>query len=59
VREGVLFAYAFLGGRRASLITEQYAYLCEGVNPQWFTTSKIEPVVGSAPTNSTVKVRRL
>jgi thiosulfate reductase/polysulfide reductase chain A len=59
VREGVLFAYAFLGGRRSSLITEQFAFLREGVNPQWFTTGKIEPVVGSAPTNSTVRVRRL
>jgi thiosulfate reductase/polysulfide reductase chain A len=59
VREGVLFAYAFLGGRGSSLITEQFAYLREGVNPQWFATGKIEPVVDSAPTNSTVRVRRL
>ncbi|MEM4650428.1 MAG: molybdopterin-dependent oxidoreductase [Pyrobaculum sp.] len=59
VREGVLFTYAFLGGRRSSLITEQFAFLREGVNPEWFTTGKIEPVVGSAPTNSTVRVRRL
>jgi len=59
VREGVLFVYAFLGGRRSSLITEQFAFLREGVNPEWFTTGKIEPVVGSAPTNSTVRVRRL
>jgi anaerobic selenocysteine-containing dehydrogenase len=59
VREGVLFAYAFLGGRRSSLITEQFAYLREGVNPAWFATGKIEPVVGAAPTNSTVRVRRL
>jgi len=59
VREGVLFTYAFLGGRRSLLITEQFAYLREGVNPEWFTTGKIELVVGSAPTNSTVRVRRL
>jgi thiosulfate reductase/polysulfide reductase chain A len=59
VQVGVLFAYAFLGGRKSSLITEQFAYLREGVNPQWFATGKIEPVVGSAPTNSTVRVRRL
>jgi thiosulfate reductase/polysulfide reductase chain A len=59
VRDGVLFTYAFLGERRSSLITEQFAYLREGVNPQWFTTGKIEPVVDSAPTNSTVRVRRL
>lgn len=59
VREGVLFTYAFLGGRRSSLITEQFAYLREGVNPAWFATGKIEPVVGAAPTNSTVRVRRL
>ncbi len=59
VREGVLFTYPFLGGRRSSLITQQFAFLREGVNPQWFTTGKIEPVVGSAPTNSTVRVRRL
>jgi anaerobic selenocysteine-containing dehydrogenase len=59
VQEGVLFTYPFLGGRRSSLITQQFAYLREGVNPQWFTTGMIEPVVGSAPTNSTVRVRRL
>jgi anaerobic selenocysteine-containing dehydrogenase len=59
VREGVLFTYAFLGGRRSLLITEQFAYLREGVNPAWFATGKIELVVGSAPTNSTVRVRRL
>ena len=59
VREGVLFTYAFLGGRKSLLITEQFSFLREGVNPQWFATGKIEPVVGSAPTNSTVRVRRL
>jgi len=59
VREGVLFTYAFLGGRRSSFITKEFEFLREGVNPQWFATGKIEPVVGSAPTNSTVRVRRL
>jgi Anaerobic dehydrogenases, typically selenocysteine-containing len=59
VREGVLFTYAFLGGRKSLLITEQFSFLREGVNPQWFATGKIEPVVGSVPTNSTVRVRRL
>ncbi|AET34038.1 molybdopterin-containing oxidoreductase family protein [Pyrobaculum ferrireducens] len=59
VREGVLFTYAFLGGRRSSFITKEFEFLREGVNPQWFATGKIEPVVGSAPTNSTVRVRKL
>ncbi len=38
VREGVLFTYPLLGGRRSSLITQQFAFLREGMNPQWSTT---------------------
>lgn len=59
VREGVLFTYSFIGGRRSGSINGDFAWLREGVNPQWFATGKIEPVVGSAPTNATVRVRRL
>ncbi|ABL87344.1 molybdopterin oxidoreductase [Pyrobaculum islandicum DSM 4184] len=59
VREGVLFTYSFIGGRRSGFINGDFAWLREGVNPQWFATGKIEPVVGSAPTNATVRVRRL
>lgn len=59
VKPGVLFTYAFVGGRTSKLISGEYQFLKEGINPQWFTTGKVEPVVGSAPTNSSVRVRRL
>lgn len=59
VKDGVLFTCAQIGGRKSSLITDQFAFLRAGVNPEWLATGKIEPVVGSAPTDSTVRVRRV
>ncbi len=59
VKPGVLYTYSFAGGRQSKLISGEYEFLREGVNPQWFATGKVEPVVGSAPTNSSVRVRRL
>jgi anaerobic selenocysteine-containing dehydrogenase len=57
IRQGVLFAYGFAGGHVSNLIKEPYNFIKEGVNPQWFTTGYIEPVIGVAATNSVVRVR--
>lgn len=59
VREGVLFVYNRVGGRFSKLISGQYEVLKEGVNPNMFTLSWLEPLNGSTGLNSTVRVRRV
>jgi anaerobic selenocysteine-containing dehydrogenase len=59
VREGVLFVYNRAGGRFSRLITGQYEVLKEGINPNMFTLSWLEPLNGSPSLNSTVRVRRV
>ena len=59
VREGVLFVYNRAGGRFSKLITGQYEVLREGINPNMFTLSWLEPLNGSTGLNSTVRVRRV
>ncbi|MGC9118246.1 MAG: molybdopterin-dependent oxidoreductase [Thermoproteus sp.] len=57
VRPGVLFAYAFAGGHTSALVDGRYDFLRTGVNPQWFTKGYVAPVIGTAGTNSVVRVR--
>lgn len=57
VRPGVLFAYAFAGGHASALVGGDYQFLRDGVNPQWFTKGYVAPVIGTAGTNSSVRVR--
>ncbi|ABL78519.1 molybdopterin-containing oxidoreductase family protein [Thermofilum pendens] len=59
VREGVLFVYSRAGGRFSRLITGEYEVMKEGINPNMFTLSWLEPLNGSTGLNSTVKVRRV
>ncbi|MEM0257808.1 MAG: molybdopterin dinucleotide binding domain-containing protein, partial [Thermofilum sp.] len=59
VREGVLYVYNRAGGRFSKLITGQYEVLKDGINPNMFTLSWLEPLNGSTGLNSTVKVRRV
>jgi anaerobic selenocysteine-containing dehydrogenase len=59
VREGVLFVYNRAGGRFSRFITGQYEVLKEGINPNMFTLSWLEPLNGSPSLNSTVRVRRV
>jgi anaerobic selenocysteine-containing dehydrogenase len=59
VREGVLFVYNRVGGRFSKLISGQYQVLREGINPNMFTLSWLEPLNGSTGLNSTVRVRRV
>ena len=59
VREGVLFVYNRAGGRFSKLITGQYEVLKEGINPNMFTLSWLEPLNGSPSLNSTVRVRKV
>jgi anaerobic selenocysteine-containing dehydrogenase len=57
VRPGVLFTYAFAGGHASALVDGGYDFLRSGVNPQWFAKGYVAPVIGTAGTNSAVRVR--
>ncbi|QOJ79171.1 molybdopterin-dependent oxidoreductase [Infirmifilum lucidum] len=59
VREGVLFVYNRAGGRTSRLIAGEYEVMREGINPNKFTLSWLEPLNGSTGLNSTVRVTRV
>ncbi len=59
VREGVLFVYHRVGGRMSKLLTGEYEVLREGINPNKFTLSWLDPVSGSVALNSTVRVTKV
>ncbi|MEM4026276.1 MAG: molybdopterin-dependent oxidoreductase [Sulfolobales archaeon] len=62
VRQGVLYTYSFMGQRTSSMIKAydgKYSFLREGVNPNWLAKGFIAPIIGSAATNSSVRVRKL
>jgi anaerobic selenocysteine-containing dehydrogenase len=61
VRPQVLFTYAFGGGHRARAIErdKRFAFMAEGVNPNWLSPGRAEPVTGALANNLSVKVRKV
>jgi anaerobic selenocysteine-containing dehydrogenase len=60
VRPRVLFTYAFSNGHRATALRrdERFAFMEEGINPNWLSPGRAEPVTGSLANNLSVKVRK-
>ncbi len=60
VRSRVLFTYAFCGGHRATALArdERFAFMKEGINPNWLSPGRAEPVTGALANNLSVKVRK-
>ncbi|MEM4962064.1 MAG: molybdopterin-dependent oxidoreductase [Acidilobaceae archaeon] len=58
VREGVLFVYSQMWGRRSKLLPQNH-FAREGINPHWFSKDYVVPIVGGGASNSSVRVRKL
>jgi anaerobic selenocysteine-containing dehydrogenase len=60
VRSRVLFTYAFSGGHRATALQRdaRFAFMKEGINPNWLSPGRPEPVTGALANNLSVKVRK-
>jgi anaerobic selenocysteine-containing dehydrogenase len=60
VRPRVLFAYAFTSGHRATALArdKRFAFMKEGINPNWLSPGRAEPVTGARANNLSVKVRK-
>lgn len=58
VREGVLFTYAQMWGRRSKLLPENH-FAREGVNPNMLARGYVIPIVGGGASNCSVRVRKL
>jgi len=60
VRPRVLFAYAFTSGNRATALArdDRFAFMKEGINPNWLSPGRAEPVTGALANNLSVKVRK-
>ncbi|MDM7275255.1 MAG: molybdopterin dinucleotide binding domain-containing protein, partial [Thermoprotei archaeon] len=58
VKEGILFAYANMWGRKSKLLPEGH-FAKEGINPNSFAKGYVIPVVGGGASNNSVKVKKL
>lgn len=60
VRPRVLYTFAFCGGHRATALArdERFAFMREGINPNWLAPGRAEPVTGALANNLSVKVRK-
>ena len=60
VRPRALFTYAFANGHRATALArdERFAFMKEGINPNWLSPGRPEAVTGALANNLSVKVRK-
>jgi thiosulfate reductase / polysulfide reductase chain A len=60
VHPGVAYLYSYTGGNRQKVVTEdtRFAKLSKGLNPHWFSTSRVDPITGSNHNNASVRIRR-
>ncbi len=59
VMPGALFSHGFSGGVRTKNLPDNYAWVREGINSNWFATGYAQPVAGNLANNSSVRVKRV